>query len=377
MFLWPILQAMKFLLFALISLPVFSASYSEVYPEYFEYCASTQLKYQKAYFEGAVGGPGGHGFLYINGLCKDYSKDYPQVKPCDEKDNHKGVGISLDSDFTNVMWVAVPGRELILNGDQEASRIISHDDVNKLAEKSYKLKIFENVKLKSEFTNIHAFNSKEYQEAAAIFSIGTDIAINWGRELRCIKIPINKSDIPKAAEYLNKVNNEYYFTGKEFKWSGFSNNCAHLAKNVGHQLGINKESLTDKNILTQLKHIVTPSNYYLHLVDSLLLKKEVKLNKDGNYSPSQVGVLIQKFPAFMNSDMFDTDKLVAITLPRRNLKKVFATPKSYDKYLNEKEYTNITENALSWKYIYEQKSLGLMDDYREEKLQLIHKILEN
>ena len=87
--------------------------YAKLYPAHVEYCAGT--KYQKR--EGANGGYGGHGFTYVNSLCKDESKNYPQVKVCDGTEGYSGVGISVNSDFQNVNWVAVPTHSFFLNGN--------------------------------------------------------------------------------------------------------------------------------------------------------------------------------------------------------------------------------------------------------------------
>ena len=43
--------------------------------------------------------------------------------------------------------------------------------------------------------------------------------------------------------------------------------------------------------------------------------------------------------------MFKTNNLKAFTLkPRKNILKVFSTPKKYDKFLSVKKYTDLNEN---------------------------------
>lgn len=330
-----------------------ASSYDDVFGEYYEYCTGTRLKYQPAYYGGATGGIGGHGFMYIHGLCKDYSKNFPQVKVCDENDDHKGVGVSLDSDYLNVQWVAVPGRELMIFGDKNPNEIVTHEMIQEITQKSYQLKIFENVKLKGISEKL-AFNSEDYQKETARFSIGTDLAINWARDLRCVRIPVIKEKLGDTAEYLNSLNQKYYYGPKEYKWSDLKNNCVHLATNVANKLGITKSAPTDKSKLTQIMNLAVPSNYYLHLVDKAVLKKRVK----DRYTPNQFGSLMAKYPAFPTNDMFITEDLNALTLPRKNLLRLRATPVSYDRFLKEAKYTSLEENALYWDEIYSKKDDG-------------------
>ena len=112
----------------------------DLYAASIEYCDGSQLNYKNA----GSGGTGGHAFIYVEGLCKDYTKSYPQVIPCSEVSEthknrfpHQGVGISLDSDLRNVSWIAVPGREVFF-GVQSVDELINH---------SIKYKVFDGVKL--------------------------------------------------------------------------------------------------------------------------------------------------------------------------------------------------------------------------------------
>lgn len=330
-----------------------ASSYDDVFSEYYEFCSGTRLKYHPAYYGGAVGGVGGHGFMYIHGLCKDYSKNFPQVKVCDANDNHKGVGVSLDSDYLNVQWVAVPGRELMIFGDKNPNEVVTSEMVEEVTKKAHALKIFENVKLKG-ISDKLTFNSEDYQRETARFSIGTDLAVNWARDLRCVRIPVEKEKLSETAEYLNSLNQKYYYGKDEYKWSDLKNNCIHLSTNVASKLGITKSVPTDKSKLTQIMHLAVPSNYYLHLVDKAVLKKKAK----NRYTPNQFGSLMAKYPAFPSNDMFITQDLDALVLPRKNILRLMATPESYDRYLSEPKFTDLEENALYWEEIYSRKDDG-------------------
>lgn len=362
------------------------ASYEDHFPRYFEYCTGTQLKYQKEFFDGAVGGKGGHGFMYVHGLCKDYTKNYPQVIPCSELKTrtHDGVGVSLDSDFSNVMWIAVPGRDLMMTGEQERKNL-SKEEIESIAARAVELRIFENVKMKPEYVSKHPLNSKEGQFAAAMYSIGTDIAVNLARELRCVRIPVPEKSIAAAADFLNKKNDEFYKTGKEYKWDMAKNNCTHLAMNTSHAMGINRSILTDAALVRQIFSLAIPSNAYLAYVDKTILKQQTvgrikrsRAFKEFGFHPNQVGTLMQKFDVYPENAMFITSELEAITLPRKNVLHLLATPQKYDSKLEGSKYSDLKLSAIRWHAMYnrmlEKTENAEIRQYLEEQIELTEKI---
>lgn len=363
-----------------------AASYEETFPNYFEYCTGTQVKYQPAYFDGGEGGAGGHGFMYIHGLCKDYSKNYPQVVPCASGSDHKGVGVSLDSDFQNVAWVAVPGRGMTMYGDKKRSKI-TNADVQSVAQRAVELKIFENVKMKPDYVNKHAFNSADYQKAAAIYSFGTDLAVSWGRELRCARIPVTRLALFSAAKYLNEVNDKYYKNNVPYEWSGFKNNCTHLAINTSHAMGMNSSVETDRNALVQVFNLAVPANAYLMYVEKMVLEEASERNivrsqsfKNFGFHSSQVGSLMTRIKVYPSNAMFKTDDLNSITLPRFSLTRALATPESYDRYLRP-DNSEMKANALKWRDLYskmEGSREGLkFENYLKQQKAMAAKIIKN
>jgi hypothetical protein len=329
------------------------ASYEEQFPEYFEYCTGTQLKYQKEYFDGAQGGPGGHGFMYIHGMCKDMDQTYPQVKPCDRKSTHQGVGISLDSDYTNVAWVAVPGRDLMLLGES-SRKAIGKREIEHVLNKSIEHKIFQNVKMKQDAVIREGFGTVAHERSAALHSIGTDIAVAWARDLRCVKIPVTKKAIASAATYLNQVNDSYYKTNKTYKWSMISNNCTHLALNTSAAMGMNNSIEVDRALGIQLFNLAIPANAYMMYADKILTSKvsskeiiHSEVYQRFGYYPVQVGSLLVRERVFPSNEMFQNDELTGISLPRKDLLKMFATLKNYDRKLTPQN-TELRANSEKW-----------------------------
>jgi hypothetical protein len=359
------------------------ASYEKQFPQYFEYCTGTQLKYQKEYFDGAQGGPGGHGFMYIHGLCKDMDQTYPQVKPCDRKSTHQGVGISLDSDYTNVAWVAVPGRDLMLLGES-SRKAIGKREIEHVLNKSIEHKIFQNVKMKQDAVTREGFGTVAHERAAALFSIGTDIAVAWARDLRCVKIPVTKKAIASAANYLNQVNDSYYKGNKSYKWSMVSNNCTHLAMNTSAAMGMNPSIEVDRALPVQLFNLAVPANAYMMYADKILnervsakkiLRSEVF--QQFGYYPVQVGSLLVREAVFPTSEMFKNDELRGISLPRKKLLKMFTTLKRYDRQLTPQN-TELKANSESWIERYSkmrgQQKVSAEDSYVEVQLERAQKL---
>lgn len=382
--------------FGIIGLILFStlanASYEKHFPSYYEYCTGTQWKLQS----GEEGGKPGHGFTYIHGLCKDYRSSYPQVIPCSEvseelkaKYPHEGVGVSLDKNFSNVMWVAVPGRDLTFFGDIKEPRAITHDDVKTIIQKAIDLKIFNDVVHKGKKAQELPFNSLEYLEEVADATLGTEYAVTWARELHCARIPIKAQVLPSVAKFLNETNNQYK-EGPGYEWDKISNNCAHLAINTSEQMGINDAILVDQSGIKKYFNMALPSNTFLMYADISALSKKPGLkklgkliNKDG-YTPVQVGALINNYPAYPSGDKFNTDNLSILTAPRpKQPLRFLSTPQKYEtKYMTAKN-SDLMTNAQMWKSHYEkllsqlrpQETSSKLELYLNDQLKLIDAIL--
>lgn len=367
-----------------------TAAYEDHFPTYFEYCTGTQWKLQS----GEEGGSPGHGFTYIHGLCKDYSADYPQVIPCSEvsqeqKENypHDGVGISLDKNFTNVMWIAVPGRDLMYNGGIERKPVLNAD-VSEQVSKITELKVFEGVKSKSGNLSSFTYGTDEYLSAIALDTLGTDHAVNWARELHCVKIPAPKESLPKVAEFLNQSNNQYR-GDKEYVWSKFNNNCVHISINASHAMGISKSIKTDQKFPKMLTNMALPANGFLMYADLAVLGKmpsnrllEKVLPKKGFY-PVQVGSIMEVHKVYPSGDHFKTDDLGVLTAPRvKKPWKLLATPRKYEAKYMTPENSQLKANAEMWISCYEKllndlkpsQKGTIVEEYLTQQLELSKRI---
>lgn len=366
------------------------ASYEDHFPTYFEYCTGTQWKLQT----GEVGGTPGHGFVYIHGLCKDYRSSYPQVIPCSEVSPelkkqypHEGVGVSLDKNFHNVMWVAVPNREFMMFGSLE-KQVINKAQVEAQVKKVIELKILDEVISKSAKLKDLKPGTQEYLEAIALDTMGTDHATNWARKLHCVKIPAKKESLPNVTKFLNESNNQY--KNGEYIWTKLSNNCVHLSINASNAMGLSKKIEVDQKFIKKLLNLALPANAFLMYADNAVLKKAPSLGKlksdlaKKDFSITQVGSIMNAYDAFPSGDTFNTDNLTVLTGPRVTKPlKLLATPAKYEaKYMSE-ENTELKANAEMWITRYEKLIDKLsprdrgskLESYLQEKLQLSKEIV--
>lgn len=362
---------MKNLLYSLPLLVITSlasAAYEDHFPAYFEYCTGTQWKLQS----GEEGGSPGHGFTYIHGLCKDYRSQYPQVIPCSEvsaglkaKFPHEGVGISLDKNFSNVMWIAVPGREFMFNGNKER-KPIREADVVEHVKKINELKVFNEVISISDKLKDLTPGTPEYLEAISRDTLGTDHAVNWARELHCVKIPAPKDSLKNVAEFLNASNNQYK-SGPGYVWSKFSNNCVHLSVNQAHAMGISKELKLDQKGISMIKNMALPANGFLMFADQAVLAKMPsnkllsKILPEDKFYRAQVGSIMEAHEVYPSGDVFKTDELGVLTAPRfLKPHKLLATPRKYEKKYMTPANSELKANAEMWVERYE----ALLDDLK-------------
>ena len=88
-------------------------------PYFVEFCALSQIKEKPGFGANIRGQVGGHSILYLQGACRAASKGQTTLQPCDEAgaEPTDGVGISMNSHFSNAKWVATPGSNFFFNGN--------------------------------------------------------------------------------------------------------------------------------------------------------------------------------------------------------------------------------------------------------------------
>jgi len=305
--------------------------YSAIFPYWMEYCAGTKLDP----LVGSPGGAGGHAILYINGLCKNNRLHYPQLIECGQASSRseQGAGVSVDSQFKNVNWVAVPGRDLFLFGDLSSSETVDQASIDPVVERALQLKIFEGVHLASKAT----------EAEIAREAIGTDIALAFGRSLSCVRIPIQKSKLKNVENYLNGLNQKYFLGGKEYHWSGISDNCSHVSSNAFAAAGIRNFIPMDQPLYQQIWNLAVPANGL------------ITLRNIANFSDqSRPGGISVDYPIYRNNHVFKTDGLWALTLPPVSESGMIPAIIHSDESVKKPEYSQLLSNLEYWKKRYQE-----------------------
>ena len=225
-------------------------NYDQIVPLYAEECAFTP--YDR--FGQTPGGAGGHAALYLKGVCYDGSQGYPRLKLCDElaqasslgdipteklHDPDWGIGVSVDTDFTNVNWVAIPTKSLFLHGKpnlakegREGSAVVDQTALNQTVAAALPY-----------FVGVQGILAEESKiEKLTEDAIGTDLGIDFARKLFCERIPMGKESLQAMVDFLNKKQDDAHEKGNV--WDGANNNCADTAHNAIAATGL-RHSLID------------------------------------------------------------------------------------------------------------------------------------
>jgi len=355
---------------------------------YVELCTGDRYL-SKNYGDGNIAG---HALIYVNGLCKDMGKDFPQVKICDDQDNHKGVGVSLDAAFKNVKWMAVPTRELALFGDYGKNRV---DDavIQKIFKKAKEYKVFENVKIAESAIpkGVLDYTSDKIDQYT-LYSIGTGIAFNTARNMNCVKTKVGPQQLENLSLYLNGINEEYYSGEKTYEWS-LSDNCTHLTTNAFASAGIVRErrAKTKRNIISNLFTLTLPKSEFLKLVrrvnkrtfsPRIVWENEKYRNFFNQYNrlPWTYGNLVSKYEIIKNNDFFNTEggSLFALPTIGMSLKKV-----ERKRYTNEiynlesykkKIYKALKSPHFKWKFKNEPERKAFLKKYKSYLLDQVREI---
>ncbi|MCM0606098.1 MAG: hypothetical protein KA715_08415 [Xanthomonadaceae bacterium] len=309
-------------------------TYSKLFPLFMEYCAATQIKP----LFGEEGGFGGHAVIYVHGLCKNENIDYPRVEACSriplQKHVHSGVGISVDKYFKNVNWVAVPGYDFFISGGLNATEKLTDKSLERLIAETVELGIFKGViydekQLGRELLEgDKKHGSHFYEEGIANSAVGTNMALQWGRNVECIRLPITEPQLYAVRDYLNRLNEKYYQNPqKPYNWSAYSNNCTHTSSNAFSAIGAKEYIEPETNIAWQALNLGNPANPLLTLqyLSQYQILGETAIAPGGDYEktfneyqwlPAQAGALTIQHPVFKNNTLFKTNLSASLLPPK-------------------------------------------------------------
>lgn len=340
--------------------------YSQIFPLYLEYCAATKI----VPTVGEAGGFGGHAVLYVQGLCKNENVDYPKVESCSripqQKHPHTGVGISVDKYFKNVNWVAVPGYDFFIRGGLNQSSQVNSKALETLIAQTVDRGVFKGVLYdeaqvgRELLVGDQKNGSHFYEEAISNLAAGTDMAIQWGRSLECIRMPITEPQLYAVRDYLNRLNEKYYqHPDKPFEWSAYYNNCTHTSSNAFATVGARGHIETDSNFAWQALNLANPANplitlqyitqrQTIELSDVLTGGKFDKTFKKYEWLPAGAGTLTVHHPIFKDNLLFQTEDLSASVFPPKPLHRSYAIWSFHQNEAQSHANTDLEANLNQW-----------------------------
>jgi hypothetical protein len=297
-------------------------SYETLFPYYAELCALSQFKKRPGSVGPVIkgGGPGGHEVLYLNGVCRVGTPGHrtltlcpPGTPPADS-----GVGISVNDHYINANWVATPGRDFFFHGILAPGQTLTEDAYRRTIARAQALGLYDGVGFRQKAVEGRPPGESE-QDYTYMISLGTDYALSYARDRYCARVPLTREQMIRAVGYLNDVNEPYAAGARQFHWSVFRNNCAHLARNALAQAHIWHGWRVEQSWPVAVFSFPTPKNEFVNLMRRLndapiddieaLYRDRIAhegLMKDGTLA-TQPGGLAELERALQRNAVYDPD----------------------------------------------------------------------
>ena len=164
---------------------------------------------------------------------------YPRLRLAsagtDLSDPDSGTGISVNKNFDNVTWVAIPGRDEFFRGGLAPDQTLDSDLYQAAIQKGIRAGWFTGVRIKDAVMGQRPKVMTD-DEFIVWHSIGTDFALNFARTAYCARLPMSRDAIGKVIAYLNGANETAQKSG--YIWNMFTNNCSHVVHNAVAAAGV-------------------------------------------------------------------------------------------------------------------------------------------
>ncbi len=336
--------------------------YDSIYPYYVEVSALSQIRPVGQ----SYGGSAGHAVLFLKGAKWVKDASYPTITLCDEnrddlRNPNTGVGISVDKLFKNVNWIGVPTRDLFYFGNLPETSPLTREKFEATIRYAIDLGIFKGIEVHQKYITDKP-EDMSVLEYLARQSIGTDYALNFGRSIFSVSVPVTRDVLQKVIDFLNALNREYATGEAKYDWNGYSDNCSHLVHNSLAAAGFWKYQSVKTTKLKQLFNLSVPANEFVNLFDranNYPIENIKKIYKDKvlrntlleyDWLPVRHGALIRTFPVRQENEVYDPQfNLFVLELPI--LKSKTRKAKSM---AARKEFTEIKANLVFFKQRYEK-----------------------
>ncbi len=245
--------------------PVLSeAAYTSVHPYYLEFCALSEVQKKPGYGADIRGGVGGHSTIYLNGVCR-VGDGYPQIALCADDPASNGIGLSVNSHFSNANWVPIPGRDFFYHGDLKPGQALTRAAYDATKVHAERLGIYDGIRFHDwVFDDMPSGYVREAYKYEV--SIATDYAITYGRDRYCARVPVTAAQMAQIVEYLNGLNRPYRDGEAEYEWSVVNDNCIHVAHNALTSIGFWPLWPTNRFFLIAAFDFPVPKNEFVNIM---------------------------------------------------------------------------------------------------------------
>jgi hypothetical protein len=210
-------------------------AYNALFPYYAEVCALTQLHRKGA----KPGGWGGHATLFLNGAAVDRAAGYPRLtlapEGADLAASDSGVGISVNRIFTNVNWVAIPGRDEFFRGRLAPDESLDERRYEATIARAAGAGWFDGIAIDAALARQRP-RTMSLTEFIVRHSIATDFALTFARSVYCARLPLTRELQSRVVDHLNAVNERARSAG--YAWNPYTNNCSHVVHNALATTGV-------------------------------------------------------------------------------------------------------------------------------------------
>ena len=298
------------------------ARYQRLFPYYAEISALTELRKKPGFGVPLHSGMGGHCLLYLNGVTRDRTQNYPVLKLCDpgESPSTHGVSVSVNAHYKNANWVAAEGRDFVWRGALEPGEPLTLDAYQRTQHHAKLMGMLNGIHFHD-----HLFRDKPTgmsdQDFMYEISIATDYGARFGRDSYHARVPLDHNRMAAIVDYLNRLNDPYRAGTRVFKWRVMNNNCVHVVHNALAAAGIWAPWPTGQFIGRAAFNFPVPKNEF---VDLMLRTNDLPIedahgiyrDKVARHALLQTGALPTKpgavaiaRKAIPRNDLYDIDRL--------------------------------------------------------------------
>jgi hypothetical protein len=293
------------------------AAYTEIHPYYLEFCALSEIQKKPGYGADIRGGVGGHSTVYLNGVCR-VGDGYPQIALCSDDPGSNGVGLSVNSHFSNANWVPIPGRDFFYHGDLKPGQPLTRAAYDATKAHAERLGIYDGIRFHDwvfdDMPPGYARDAFKYE-----VSIATDYAITYGRDRYCARVPVTAAQMTRIVGYLNGLNRPYRDGEAEYEWSVLNDNCIHVAHNALTSIGFWPLWPTHRFFLIAAFDFPVPKNEFVNIMrrandmpieDLLAVWNDVPTRRAvlaGEGLPTREGAIATFEPVVHDNAVYNTD----------------------------------------------------------------------